>query len=107
MESREKELKFCGGIDTPPKLGEINPDEGFKYSLLQLMAFHGAFSIEDAIRPEDEYQDIPGNDVSFVNGACQDFDSRTLDVAGLTYSKISSWRRTFLKIVNMLVPPIN
>ena len=103
LESRGKEVKFCGGIDNPPQLGKMNPDGGFKYFLLQLMAFHGLFSIDEVSRLEDEYRDIPDDDLSFVDRVYQDFGSRTLDDAGLTHSKISSWRRIFLSIVNMLL----
>lgn len=103
LECRGKEVKFCGGIDNPPQLGKMNPDGGFKYFLLQLMAFHGVFSIEDVSRLEDEYRDIPDDDVSFVDRVYQDFGSRTLDDAGLTHSKISSWRRIFLNTIDMLL----
>ena len=103
LESQGKEVKFCGGIDNPPQLGEMNPDGGFKYFLLQLMAFHGVFSIEDVSRLEDEYRDIPDNDLKFVDRVYQDFGSRTLDNAGLTNSKIISWRRIFLNTINMLL----
>ena len=103
LESGGKEVKFCGGIDNPPQLGEMNPDGGFKYFLLQLMAFHGVFGIEDVGRLEVEYRDIPDDDVSFVDRVYQDFGSQTFDDAGLTHSKISSWRRVFLNNVNMLL----
>ena len=99
LESREKEVTFCGGIDNPPRLYEMNPDGG----QILLSAFRGVFGIEDVSRLEDEYRDIPDNDVSFVDCVYQDSDSRTLEVAGLTHSKTISWRRIFLDTVNMLL----
>lgn len=103
LESRGKDVKFCGGIDNPPQLGKMNPDGGFKYFLLQLMAFHGIFSIDDVSALEDEYRDIPDDDVSLVDRVYQDFGSRTLNSAGLTHNKISGWRRVFLNNYNMLL----
>ena len=103
LERRGEEVKFCGGIDNPPQIGQLNPDRGFKYFLLQLMAFHGVFGIEEVSGLEDKYQYIPDDDVSFLDRIHQDFGSRTMDDAGLTHSKISSWRRIFLNSVSMLL----
>ena len=103
LERRGKEVKFCGGIDNPPQLAKTNSDRGFKYFLLQLMAFHGVFSIEEVSRLEDEYRDIPDDDVRIFDRVYQDFGSRTLEDAGLTRSKITTWRRIFLNTVNMLL----
>ncbi len=102
LESRGKDVKFCGGIDNPPQLGTSNPDGGFKYFLLQLMAFHGIFSIDDVRGLEDEYRDIP-EDETIVDRVYQDFGSRTLNTAGLTREKIYSWRRVFINNCHMLV----
>lgn len=103
LESWGKEVKFCGGIDNPPQLGDIGSDRGFKHFLLQLMAFHGLFSIDDISLLEDKYQDYPDDDEKFFYRICQDFDSGTLEDAGLTHNKISSWRRIFLNTTHMLL----
>nr|ANM86617.1 putative non-ribosomal peptide synthetase [Cladonia uncialis subsp. uncialis]AUW30760.1 putative NRPS [Cladonia uncialis subsp. uncialis] len=103
LESQGKEVKFCGGIDNPPQLGDIGSDRGFKHFLLQLMAFHGLFSIDDISLLEDRYEDIPDDDEDFYYRICQDFDSGTLEDAGLTHSKIESWRRIFLNTCSMLL----
>ncbi len=103
LESRGKDVKFCGGIDNPPQLGKMNPDGGFKYFLLQLMAFHGIISIDDVSGLEDEYRDVPNDDLSLVDRVYQDFGSRSLNNAGLTHDKIYSWRRVFLNNCNMLL----
>ena len=67
------------------------------------MAFHGLFSIDDISLLEDRYQDIPDDDENFFYRICQDFDSGTLEDAGLTHSNIESWRRISLNTCHMLL----
>ena len=67
------------------------------------MAFHGIFSIDDVSGLEDEYRDIPNDDVSVVDRVYQDFGSRILNNAGLTHKKIYNWRGVFLNTYNMLL----
>lgn len=102
LEARGKEVKFCGGIDNPPQLGLLYPDRGFKHFLLQLMGFHGLFSIDKVSQLEDEYRDFP-DDLKFIDQIYQDFGPQKLDDSGLTHSKISTWWRIFLSNANMLL----
>lgn len=103
LEARGKNVAFCGGIDNPPQLGLMNPDGGFKMFMLQLMAFHGFFSIEEAHRLEDRYAEFPDQDIGFVNQIYKDFQGPNLDAAGLTHNKISTWRRIFLNTIDMVI----
>ena len=103
LEARGKDVAFCGGIDNPPQIGLMNPDGGFKMLMLQLMAFHGFFSIEEAHRLEDRYREFPDHDIGFVGQIYENFEGRSLDAAGLTHAKISTWRRIFLNTVDMVI----
>lgn len=107
FESKGDQVSFCGGIDNAPKLDLINPSKSFKRFLLQLIAFHGLFSLDEATRMEmEDYKDVDEAPELFVERVLAGFrdQAQKLD---LDTEKIHQWMNVLLgaiETVNSYVP---
>lgn len=102
LENAGRTVLFCGGIDNPPRLQQMEPGKSFKRFLLQLLSFHGLFSLDESLRLErEDYRDFPDDPELFLDDVMEKFSERATEV-DLDRAKIDRWCKVLYSTVDMV-----
>ncbi|KAF2137182.1 uncharacterized protein K452DRAFT_258153 [Aplosporella prunicola CBS 121167] len=91
LEVNGDEVRFIAGIDNPADLRRIQVREKSRNFFIDLLHFFQILSMEEALRWEEEMNDIP--DDEFTSEIFARFPDGTLESMGLTHAKVETWSR--------------